>query len=410
MIVVDHMRMARNSIKANQLRSVLTMLGVIIGVAAVVTIIGIGDGLKKQIDRQSDTITKNMISVRPGRTVERDQSGAVVKVNVLPTSFASGSITLNDANEIASIDGVDKVVSMSMVSGLVKYNDKEFKNPNVIATKSDFSGAISQKVEYGSFYGEVTENQRVAVIGKGVAEDIFGELVPIGKSFTFRDQTFLVKGVFEQFPVAPLTQNVNYNDAIFIPDNVASNLAGSKPQLYEIMVGVRGGYDKQSIVRAIDNRLITAHGGQEDFTVLRSDEMSLLTSKTFSLISGMTILVAIISLLVGGIGIMNVMLVTVSERSREIGIRKALGASNKQIRWQFLIESMVISFWGSVIGVILAGVIMLALRVFTHLEPTINPAVIVFSMLGAVCIGVLFGVAPAQKASRKNPIDALRSM
>ncbi len=402
--------MARNSIRANKFRSFLTMLGIIIGVASVVTIIGIGEGIKNQVNRQSESVTKDIISVRPGRIAERDSNGVITRINILPTSIQTGSVSLNDAKEIESIDGVERVVSMSLVSGVVKYENKEFSNATVISTKRDFTDTVSQKIDFGAFYGDVDKDKRVAVIGKGIAEDFFGEVVPIGKTFVFRDQEYIVRGVFEQFPVAPLTQNINYNNAIFIPDTVAYNLGGSKPQLYELLVGVKPDYDKQSVVRAIDQRLKSAHGGQEDFTVLRSDEMSLLTSKTFTLISTMTVLIAVISLLVGGVGIMNVMLVTVSERSREIGIRKAVGASNSQIKWQFLIEAMVLSFWGSLFGVLLSGVVMLILRVFTNIEPVISLSAVIFSIIGAVLVGTVFGVAPARKASRKDPIDSLRRM
>lgn len=410
MMMVDHMRMARNSIRANRFRSFLTMLGVIIGVASVVSIVGIGEGIKHQVNRQSEAVTKNIISVRPGRIAERDSNGVITRINILPTSVQTGSVSLNDAKDIESVDGVERVVPMSLVSGSVKYNNKEYDNATVISTKRDFPQTVSQKIDFGAFYGDVDKDKKVAVIGKGVAEDFFGEVVPVGKTFTFRDQEYIVRGVFEQFPVAPLTQNINYNSAIFIPENVAYNLGGSRPQLYELLVVVNPDYDKQSVVRAIDQKLKSAHGGQEDFTVLRSDEMSLLASKTFTLISSMTILIAVISLLVGGVGIMNVMLVTVSERSREIGIRKAVGASNSQIKWQFLIESMVLSFWGSLFGVLIAGVVMILLRIFTNIEPIISPVAVIFSIIGAVIVGIIFGVAPARKASRKDPIESLRRL
>ncbi|MEK7625851.1 MAG: ABC transporter permease [Patescibacteria group bacterium] len=410
MILIDHMRMARSSIRANRFRSFLTMLGVIIGVASVVTIIGIGEGIKNQVNRQSEAVTKNIISVRPGHLVDRDSYGAITRINILPASIQTGSVSLNDAKDLESIDGVERVVPMSLISGVVEYDQKEYGGASVIATKHDFINTVSQKIEFGAFYGDVDKDKKVAVIGKSIAEDFFGEVVPIGKTFSFRGQDYIVRGVFEEFPVAPLTQNINYNTAIFIPDNVGYNLGGSKPQLYELLVDVKDGYDKQSVVRAIDQRLKSIHGGQEDFTVLRSDEMSLLTSKTFDLISSMTVLVAVISLLVGGVGIMNVMLVTVSERSREIGIRKAVGASNSQIRWQFLIESMVLSFWGSLFGILLAGIIMVLLRVLTNLEPVMNPVVVVFAVIGSVFVGVIFGIAPARKAANKDPIDSLRSM
>lgn len=410
MMMVDHMRMARNSIRANRFRSFLTMLGVIIGVASVVTVVGIGEGIKHQVNRQSETVTKNIISVRPGRIAERDGNGVITRINILPASIQTGSITLNDAKEIELIDGVERVVPMALVSGTVKYDNKEYGGATVIATKHDFVDTVSQKIDFGGFYGDVDKEKRVAVIGKSIAEDFFGEVVPIGKTFTFRDQEYIVRGVFEQFPIAPLTQNMNYNSTIFIPENVGYNLSGSKPQLYELLVSVKPEYDKQSVVRAIDQRIKSVHGGQEDFTVLRSDEMSILTSKTFTLVSSTTVLIAIISLLVGGIGIMNVMLVTVSERAREIGIRKAVGASNSQIKWQFLTESMVLSFWGSLSGLLVAGIVMLLLRIFTNLEPVVNLSVVIFAIIGSVVIGTVFGVAPARKAARKDPIDSLRSM
>ena len=249
----------------------------------------------------------------------------------------------------------------------------------------------------------------MAVIGSSVAEKLFGEIIPIGQTFNLRGQDFVVQGVFERYKTISVSQGIDFNNVIFIPYQAAKDITGGATQSFEILARANHQEQIDQTEAEVRQSLKNNRGGQEDFTILQADDTQAVTSSVIDLVTAMVGGIAVISMVVGGIGIMNIMLVSVSERTREIGIRKAVGATNHQIRKQFILEATVLSIWGAVIGVILAGLFNLFIRVFTNLQPVISWYVVILSIFASVVIGVIFGTAPAIKASLKDPIDALRS-
>lgn len=409
MMLSSNIKMANQALKSAKWRSFLTMLGVIIGVASVVTTVSLGEGIKQQITGQINNLGPDLITVRAGKAVNRDKAGNISSVNILN---ALGGQTLNesDVEVVRKTPGVRVAVPLGIITGVAQTDEREFQNGFIIATTEGMPEILNQKVEFGEFFSEKDVTKDSAIIGKRVAEELFLDNVPIGQTLKIRGQNFVVKGVFEEFPNSPLSPNTDYNRAIFIPYETGKQLAGANPQIAQVLAKPNEPKDNRLVASAIRKNILVAHAGQEDFTVLRQDENLAVASNLLSLITNMVAGIAAISLLVGGIGIMNIMLVSVTERTNEIGIRKAIGATNQQILSQFLIEALILSFTGGVIGVIISILANYFIRIFTDLQPVITLPIIFISVIVSVMVGVIFGVTPAMRAARKDPITALKEL
>ncbi|MGI9027586.1 MAG: ABC transporter permease [Candidatus Saccharimonadales bacterium] len=408
MMLSEHLRMARSSIKAARFRSFLTMLGIIIGVVSVITTVSLGEGVKRQVSGQTNIVGNDLITIRPGSLVKRDAAGNIDGINIL--SFLSASkVTNKDLQSVQKNPDISVAVPLSIISGTPSIGEEHLNQAFIMATDQNLPKVINQSVEFGNFFGETDKDRKVAVIGIGIAEKLFKENVPLGKTFQLRGQDFIVRGVFERFPTNPLSPEADFNNAVFIPYESATALVKDDLTIYEILARPKDPGQIDQTIAGLTASLKENHAGQDDFTVLRQDEMAAVANSVLGLVTTSVTIMAAVSLFVGGVGIMNVMLVSVTERTREIGIRKAVGATNRQIQSQFLVEAMVISIWGAAIGIGLSGVINVLLRILTNLEPTITWPVVVVSAGVSVAVGIVFGLIPAVKASRKDPIEALRS-
>ncbi len=404
----NNIQMAMAAINATKWRSFLTMLGVIIGVSSVVTIVSLGEGVKHQLTAQINHAGTDLITVRGGRIANRDANGKIGKVNLLNV-FAGANLSDADYQTVQKIPGLDLVAPFAAVPGIPKsYEGVLDTNTSIVATSDQGADALRQDVAYGGFFEAKDNDSPVAVIGKRVAEQLFKENVPIGKSFELRGQKLTVRGIFKEFEASPLTPGVDYNNTIFIPYQYAKQLAGGSLQPYQILVRPSDGKAVVQTADKITSELTAAHGGQTDFTVLKAGDSIEVAGNVLNVLTGLVSAVAAISLLVGGIGIMNIMLVAVSERTHEIGIRKSIGATNRQILNQFMIEAIVLSGTGGVFGVIASLLINYFMRVFTPLQPVITLPIMGVAILGALGVGVFFGITPALKAAHKDPIQALR--
>ncbi len=405
MLLNDNLKMAWASLKSARWRSLLTMLGVIIGVAAVIITVSLSEGLKRQVSHQSGGFTNHLITVRPGQTVKRDNNGHVVGVN-LTTAFNSGSLSESDFGAVTSSAGVSDSAPLSLLPASLDVNNHV--NPvDIIATTTDWPGLFNQKLDYGSFWSGSDESSNVAVLGKRAAELFFGDSAPIGQAFRLRGQNFLVRGVFEELPPNPLLPTVDMNNAVYIPYGTAKQILNPAPIAY-IVAKAADSSQLDATISRINLNLSSAHGGQQDFTILRQSEISAPTTALLHIATQVVVGIALVSLILGGVGIMNIMWLAVTERTREIGIRKAVGATNRQILNQFLAEAAVLSLIGALLGVLTAYVVDFGLQLLTSLKPAITPGVIVLSVGVAVSIGMLFGILPAMQAARKDPIEALR--
>jgi putative ABC transport system permease protein len=406
-MIHNNVKMAMASIKSTKARSMLTMLGVIIGVASVVIIVAIGQGVKKQVLDQINQLGSDIISVQPGHG-SSNGSGQLAKVSS-GNSVGTSTLTAADIASIKQLTGVSAVTYSSVITGAVNsYENKDYGDTVIVATPAETFGILGQKVEFGEFYQTGDASQKMAVIGSNVATGLYNQRDPIGRVIDIKGENFMVRGVLTVSPENPLNLGTNYNDIVYITIESGNQLTNNNLPISEINLKIQDGYDVDKVGTVVEQTLFKNHGGQEDFTIVKQSEYLQAANQAFDLLTALVAAIAGISLLVGGIGIMNIMLVSVSERTHEIGVRKAIGASNQQILGQFLVESTVISILGGVIGIILSFILAYALRLTTDIKPIISVTAILLAVGVSTVVGVIFGMTPAMQAARKDPIEALR--
>ncbi|HUY85169.1 MAG TPA: ABC transporter permease [Candidatus Dormibacteraeota bacterium] len=398
-----HLKAGVDVIRGAKFRSFWTMLGVIIGVASVIMVVSIGEGIRQQISGQIHHLGQNLITVRPAEIgIGSAGDGSLTGLNV------SQPLGVKDVDVISHTKGVAASAPLTVVGGKASGDHGVYRDGFVLGTTSDLPSLLNQSMLYGAFFSSDDNGLNVAVLGQHVAETMFSEDVPLGRSFTFHGRSFIVRGVFNQFTSMPLAQQADFNNAIFIPNDVAENLSRNTAPTYEVLARPAAGEHPVAVESRIRAALSQAHGGDSGLTVASGNQNLSTSNDILSLLTRLIAGVAAISLLVGGIGIMNVMLVSVAERMHEIGIRKAVGATNRQIMSQFMVESATLSLAGGVIGVALAFIIDILLRVFTDVQPSVSWQIVVLAVGVSLLVGVIFGTVPAVKAARKAPIDALR--
>ena len=403
MLFKESVRIALNALFANKLRSILTMLGIIIGVGAVIAMVSVGMGVREKVTSSIASLGSNMLIVMPG-----SQSSGGVR------SAAGSMITLKyeDAeaikNKIKNIDYVSPTVSGSyqIVNGNQNWNS------TVQGVTPEFLAIRSLVVSTGSFISknDLSTRNRVAVIGTTVSSNLFGTMNPVGKTIRVNNQPYKVIGVLESKGQSSMGQD--QDDIVIIPLTTAQERLLGITYVRSINIQVSSP-DKMDAVQAeIETLLRQRHhiisGKDDDFNVRNLTSLMQTMNETTTMLTLFLGSIAAISLIVGGIGIMNIMMVSVTERTREIGIRKALGATFNNIMMQFLIESVVIGFIGGLIGIAFGCSVSLAIARFGGFNTIITPAPILISFGFSVGIGLFFGIYPARKAALLDPIEALR--
>jgi putative ABC transport system permease protein len=400
---------AVHTLQRNKFRSMLTMLGVIIGVASVVTVVGIGEGVKQQINAQTEHLGKDLITIRPGQLLNQSLGSELSSGSLLGGVGSVGSLTNQDIDTVSKTPGVASSAPLSLVSGAITSSQHSHAyNAYVVGTNQLLPAMLHQGLAFGSFFSDNTSPDNV-VIGSQVAQALFSENVPLGQTITILGQQFVVEGIFNDFQAAPLSLNIDFDNAVFIPYSAAELITNNDSPIYEILARPQSVNQTAAVAKSLQENLLAAHGGQHNFTVLEQSQTLMVTDNILSLLTALIGGVAAIALLVGGIGIMNVMLVSITERMHEVGIRKAVGATDRQILSQFMIEAAVLSVTGGFIGIVLSFVIEVVLRLVTSLSPSITWQIVVLAFVVSVGIGLLFGTIPALQAARKDPIEALRN-
>jgi putative ABC transport system permease protein len=394
---------ALRTIRTNRGRSFMTMVGIVIGVFAAVLVVGIGMGVKNQVQGQVAKLGKDLITVVPG--TQRDHNIITSLNAVTPGSM----MTSRDVNAARSAEHVAAVTPLAVVDGRVSAGDDGHFDGAVIGTTSDFAKSLHQGIDFGSFFGTDDSDAQMAVVGSDVAVELFQENVPLGRGFSLRGQEYIVVGVLKPFESTPLLGQVNFNNAIFIPYETAQQISNNSAAVYEMLVRPDSPKNVNAVADNVRNKLLKVHGGEQTFSVLKQGQSLNVTNGIIGLISTLVLAAAATSLFVGGIGIMNIMLVSVTERMREIGIRKAIGATDRQIMMQFLTEALLLSFGGWLLGSLLGIAVIYLVRAFSALEPVVPWAMLAVSFLVTMVAGGIFGSVPALKAAVKDPIDALRN-
>ena len=392
MNLVESFRIALRALNANKVRSALTMLGVIIGVAAVILLVSIGTGVQSQITGQISGLGSNLLFVLPGKLEGGGGAGA----------GAGKKFTLDDVNFLQSRLGSGvTVIPETAGAGDLRVQNKTL-SAQITASDQNVSDAAIGTMQSGRWYsrGEVVGASRVAVIGSGVVDTLFFGRDPLGASLDINGQPFRIIGTLEKKGGG---FGGNQDNMVSIPITTAQQLLGTK-DISTMLVRVS---DTKSIEAVKAQTTLALRPRYSDqFTVFTQAQTLSLLSTILGTLTAMLAGLASISLVVGGIGIMNIMLVSVSERTREIGIRKAVGARTYDILSQFVIEAIVLSVLGGVIGILVGAGGAFAMRSVVATQVTWWAVALAF--LFSAAVGVFFGVYPAYRASRLDPIEALR--
>lgn len=406
--MIRDLKGAVKMMRASKWRSFMTMTGIILGIVSVVTTMSLGEGIKRQVVGQIASQGSDLITIRPGSLLDRDETGDISAIRSFEKlRFPSGSLNDQDLELVNTTPGVGGLAPLYAVDSGFSYDKETYSEGVLIGTTAEFPAIIGKEMAYGSFFDERDKDRKVAVVGKKVAEELFKENVPIGRSVSIRGREFVIKGVIDEFSSPILSLNPDFNRTVYIPYKQAQQLE-SGMQLAEILVRPVPAVSSEELIDSLNTRLLQAHNNLSDFTILGQDDALKVISIVVDLFARFIIGIATLALLIGGIGIMNIMSVLVGERTREIGIRKAVGATNRQIASQFFAEALVLSVVGGLIGIGLAGLINAGLIAATHLQPVITWPMIAIASGVSLVIGIVFGSVPAVRAARKDPIESLR--
>jgi putative ABC transport system permease protein len=397
-----HVKGAVSSLRRSRWRTIFTMMGIIIGISSVVTLVSLGEGLKRQVVGQINELGSNVVTVRPGRILTQ-QGGLNLYAFLAPST-----LTVNDVKSLAQNKSVNNVAPIAFVTTAAKSDDKELDDVFVAGTSDKLGDILHQKITYGDFFPEDGLGN-FAVIGSDIATNLFGILNPVGETVHIDGKDFIVHGVLAPTSgsLLSITQS-DLNSSILIPIDAAQELTSGRTNILQVLVQLKPHTNIDASVKQIKQIISANHEGVNDFTVLKQKELLGVSGQVVNTLTNFISGIAAISLVVGGIGIMNILLASVSERTREIGIRKAVGATNRQIMNQFLVEGLVLSIGGGIIGIIVSYIINGILRLYSDWRPVISLPVLFLALSVSIAAGVIFSLAPAFKAARKDPITALR--
>lgn len=415
-MIWQNIKNALISIKSAKLRSFLTMLGVIIGVFAVIVMVAIGDGVKAQVGGQISSLGANTLTVTSGkignnsstaRNGQQQRSGSVVNFG---SSFGASTLTEKDVETIKNTPNVVKVATFSIISAAISRGSLSSNTAFVVSTDPNYFSIRDVKLQSGRLLSkeDSTNKAYVAVIGADTKQNIFGDEEAIGKTITMRGKEFVVIGVTKRVD-SGLSFGVSSDDIVYIPKSTGAELIG-KNEIFRILVQVNDSSNIESVKKFLQESIKQNHSDTEDFSVLTQEDLLSAFNSILDILTTFVVAIAAISLIVGGIGIMNIMLVTVTERTREIGIRKAIGATFGNIMWQFITEAIIISLIGGLLGLALSYLAGFVVQKLAGITPVFSVKTLVAALGISLFIGIVFGTAPAIKAARKHPIQALKSL
>ncbi|HKY74287.1 MAG TPA: ABC transporter permease [Patescibacteria group bacterium] len=394
-------KIAVQAIFTNKSRSFLTMLGVVIGVCAVILLMAIGNGLQEYITRQFDALGANTITVIPGNIF--NEGGGFGGEESQIAALTTNKLRFSDVRDIQRLDGI-KDASPIMIGATSVSFQNVTKKRSVLGALPSYQHILNTKTKTGDFFTDADNDgaKRVVVLGSKLTTDLFNTADPIGKTVRVNGQAFRVRGVAEE--KGSSFGGPSFDDYIYMPYTTYVDLFGDT-KVTRIAVQATS---KDEVPRVIDSikKTLGKRLKTDDFTVIETTDILKVINQILSVLTLGLGSIAAISLVVGGIGIMNIMLVSVTERTREIGLRKALGATPNTILLQFLIESSMLSIIGGMIGVAIAVLFSLIINKFFPASVNFSSVALAFGVSAA--IGIIFGVAPARRASQLSPIEALR--
>ncbi|MBU2068004.1 ABC transporter permease [Patescibacteria group bacterium] len=408
MYILKTIKFSLGNLLLQKSRSFLTMLGIIIGVGAVISIMAVGASAQNLLLNQVRSMGSNLVGILPGAADESGAPAAMFGIEVTTLKYED-AIALEDLPHITAVSAYSR--GRGTISYLNKSNDYDY-----VGVSSNYINVEDAAVESGRFFRseEVDNLARVIVLGSQVKDDLFGKSDPINQRVKVGQVSFKVIGVMEERGVAMFQ---NQDEQVFIPVKTVQKMMIGVDHLAFIRVKVDKEENISLVISQIENTLRFRHHIQDpakdDFTIRSTDQALDILGTITQALKMFLAVVAAISLLVGGIGIMNIMFVVVNERTREIGLRKAIGAKRKDILIQFLIESATMTLIGGLIGIVMGVLIALAISVGVNYfdydwQFIVTPLSVIVSTLMAISVGLLFGLWPANRASKLNPVEAMR--
>jgi len=409
MKLIDIIKVASKSLSSNKLRSLLTVLGIIIGVAAVIIMIAVSTGTEVAIAEQINSLGANLVFVMSSFS----QGGAGGGM-----SASTGGLVYSDAEAIAtSVPHVAGVAVEQSTTQTIKYGNTILEDVSILGTTPDFTTVREIQIFEGRFINEqdIDRSSRTAVLGATIARELFGDVYPIGQKISVGTLKLTIVGVFEE---KGLVSGVDYDARVYVPITLVfdklitsqfSRIAGDRVRMIYVAADDKENLDE--VILQINLLLSKRHDvplESPDFQISTQQDIIQTQSATTESFRILLAWVAGVSLIVGGIGIMNIMLVSVTERTREIGIRQAVGATPQDIRMQFLTEAIILSLIGGLLGVVFGVSGAWIFSKFGDMPTVVDTFSIVLAFVSAALVGILFGYLPANQASKLDPIVALR--
>jgi putative ABC transport system permease protein len=395
-------RVATQSIRKNKMRAALTMLGIIIGVAAVIVMVAVGYGARTRIRQQINNLGTNMIVITPGAA---QSSGVSQGAQAFP------NLSLKDVDKIRGEGQLVSAVSPVIVSRAVLIGPAGNWRTQINGVDTGYQTIRDWQPATGDFFSpdDVRSSRKVVVLGNTVAQNLFPDQDPAGAEIQIRNSVFKVLGVLS--PKGQSASGTDSDDVVLMPYTTAATTLSGRTFIPQILASTANESDIPAAQEEIRTLLRESHkieGNNDDFTVKNQADLAAAAESSTQVMTLLLAAIASISLLVGGIGIMNIMLVSVTERTREIGIRMAIGARGGDVLTQFLVESVVMGIAGGLVGLIIGVAGAKILGHFTGWETAISPVMMLVSVGFSGAVGVFFGFYPARKAAALNPIEALR--
>jgi len=396
----DTIFLALREIKRNVMRSFLTILGIVIGVASVITMVTLGGGATVQVTNQIASLGSNLLMVTPGKRMGPGQSSASA-----PFRAKDAEAIARDIRSVAAV----APASTRPVTAIV---GNENWSTTVTGTDNQFMKVRLWPVQVGRPFSdsELRAGAAVCIIGETIHKKLFGALEPLGSRIRLGKLSFQVIGLLEAKGQSGM--GTDQDDLVLLPLRTFQRRISGNQDVSLIQVSVRDGESTEKAQRDIEQlmreRRHISPNAEDDFSVMDLKEITRMLTATTQVLTGLLGAVAAVSLLVGGIGIMNIMLVSVTERTREIGTRLAIGALEREVLMQFLVEAVVLSSTGGLFGIILGLAACIGLKGLLQVPFVFNPGIVVLAFLFSAAVGVVFGYFPARKAARLDPIEALR--
>lgn len=403
LLFTNHLSNALEALRANRLRTGLTIIGVTIGVSSIAAVLSLAGGATKFLDSQIAAVDDAVALIRSDSSLSAPDA-LLADFQALHTTT---TLTEKDVTDLRTIENAT-VSPMALLHTSLKATDGliDGKNVSLIGSNADLMEVADLEILDGQFLANASGSNGI-VMGNQLAIDLFGTEHPIGRLVNIREQTFTVIGTLKRTNQPVNYHGVDFDRSAIIPLAAIKQFTQNVAQIQQIVVVASDDTSINEVAKQIDQKLSANHGGEKDYVVLTGDAITNPNSKLFGAATATIGLIAGISILVGGIGIMNIMLVNVAERQREVGIRKAIGATNGHIVNQFLIESTVIGLIGGIVGYLIGLAAAFIFGMYLPFMPTFEWEIAAVSIAVALLTGIVFGIYPAVKAARKDPIEAL---